>query len=183
MITIWSLCWKIIKKFIGVIATFCNFPYWEARNGSLNWIWALTRPNPIRTYLWPAVNKRPTWLWPGYFLTQPDDFFWPKGQKFDFFPNPYPNQRWLTRPRSKNFDPDSSLRPKPNNLTQMVQPLLATFAVIHFLCTFYKISQTLMDQSCLWWLISNLRVISSFALTLAIPERLTVQKIQRRTLT
>jgi len=32
-------------------------------------------PNPTRTYFWPAVIKRLTWLWPGYFLTRPDDIF------------------------------------------------------------------------------------------------------------
>jgi len=63
-------------------------------------------PDPARTYFWPAVNKRPTRLWPEYFLTRPDDiFFLPKGlniEIFDIFrgnfPNPYPNQRWLTQP-------------------------------------------------------------------------------------
>jgi len=37
--------------------------------------------DPTRKYLWPTVNKGPTHLWPGYFLTQPDDiFFDPKGK-------------------------------------------------------------------------------------------------------
>jgi len=32
-------------------------------------------------YFWPAENKRPTRLWPEYFLTQPDEiFFDPKGK-------------------------------------------------------------------------------------------------------
>jgi len=39
-------------------------------------------PDPTRAYFWPAVNKRPTWLWPGYFLTWPKAiFFDPRGKK------------------------------------------------------------------------------------------------------
>jgi len=39
-------------------------------------------PDPTRAYFWPAVNKRPTRLWPGYFLTRPEAiFFDPKGKK------------------------------------------------------------------------------------------------------
>jgi len=38
-------------------------------------------PDPTRTFFWPAVNKRPTRLWTGCFLTLPDDiFFYPKGK-------------------------------------------------------------------------------------------------------
>jgi len=29
-------------------------------------------PDPTRAYFWPAVNKRPTCLWPGYFPTRPE---------------------------------------------------------------------------------------------------------------
>jgi len=61
--------------------------------------------DPIRAYFWPAVNKRPTRLWPGYFLTQPEEIFWSHGKKFENldvfrgnFPNPNSNYRWLTRP-------------------------------------------------------------------------------------
>jgi len=32
-------------------------------------------PDPTRTYFWPAVKKRPTLLWPGYFLIWPNDIF------------------------------------------------------------------------------------------------------------
>jgi len=32
-------------------------------------------PDPTRAYFWPAVNKRPTRLWPRYFLTQPEAIF------------------------------------------------------------------------------------------------------------
>jgi len=31
--------------------------------------------DPTRAYIWPAVKKRPTHLWPGCFLTQPEDIF------------------------------------------------------------------------------------------------------------
>jgi len=41
-----------------------------------------TRPDPTRAYFWPAVNKRPTRLRPGYFPTRPEEiFFDPKGKK------------------------------------------------------------------------------------------------------
>jgi len=37
--------------------------------------------DPTRAYFWPAVNKRPTRLWPGYFLNRPEEiFFDPKGK-------------------------------------------------------------------------------------------------------
>jgi len=59
-------------------------------------------PDLTQAYFWPAVNKRPTRLWPGYFLT--------------FFPNP--NQRWLTWPNptraTKNWpNPGQNFDPKP----------------------------------------------------------------------
>jgi len=39
-------------------------------------------PDPTRAYFWPAVNKRPTRLWPRYFSTRPKEiFFDPKGKK------------------------------------------------------------------------------------------------------
>jgi len=38
--------------------------------------------DPTWAYFWPAVNKRPTRLWPGYFPTRPEAiFFDPKGKK------------------------------------------------------------------------------------------------------
>jgi len=41
-------------------------------------------PDPTRAYFWPAVNKRPTRLWPGYFLTRPEEiFFRPEGKKLN----------------------------------------------------------------------------------------------------
>jgi len=43
--------------------------------------WALTRPDPS-LLLTRSNNKRPTRLWPGYFLTRPEEiFFAPKGKK------------------------------------------------------------------------------------------------------
>jgi len=39
-------------------------------------------PDPTRAYFWPAVKKRPTRLWPGYFPTLPEDIlFDPRGKK------------------------------------------------------------------------------------------------------
>jgi len=35
----------------------------------------LTRPNPTRANFWTTVNKRPTRLWSGYFLTRPKEIF------------------------------------------------------------------------------------------------------------
>jgi len=79
--------------------------------------------DPTRAYLWPEVNKRPTRLRPGYFLTRPEEIFLTRREKFDVFrgnfPNLNPNHELLTRrdpshkklirPRSKIFDPDPSL--------------------------------------------------------------------------
>jgi len=67
--------------------------------------------DPTQAYFWPIVNKRPTWLWPRYFLAQPEAiFFWPEGQKIEKvgilrgnFPSPNLNQRWLTRPNPSNI--------------------------------------------------------------------------------
>jgi len=56
-------------------------------------------PYLTRAYFWPAVNKRPICLRPGYFLTQPEG---KKIKKFDIyrgnFPNSNPNHKWLPRP-------------------------------------------------------------------------------------
>jgi len=67
-------------------------------------------PDPTRAYFWPTANKRPACLWPKYFLTRPEEiFFYPKGKKLKNlgfsggnFPNPYSNQRRLTRPHPSN---------------------------------------------------------------------------------
>jgi len=55
-------------------------------------------PDLTRACFLPAVNKWPTRLWPGYFLTRQKE----KIEKFDIFrgnfPNPNLNHKWLTRP-------------------------------------------------------------------------------------
>jgi len=64
------------------------------------------QPDP--SLIWSAVNKKPTRLWPWYFLTWPDEiFFYPKGKKLKNlrflggnFPTSNPNQRCLTQPGS-----------------------------------------------------------------------------------
>jgi len=76
-------------------------------------------PDPTGAYFWPKVNKRPTRLWPGYFLTRPEEIFltpreknwkiWHFYGKFSKFkPKPF----WLTRPNltlaTKNW-PDPSI--------------------------------------------------------------------------
>jgi len=38
-------------------------------------------PDPIWVYFWPTVNKRPTRLWSGYFLTRPKSIFWLEWKK------------------------------------------------------------------------------------------------------
>jgi len=40
-------------------------------------------PDPTWAYFWPAVNKRPTHLWPGNFLTRPKANF--QGKKLENF--------------------------------------------------------------------------------------------------
>jgi len=75
---------------------------------SNKWEWFFSKIIKLaRVYLWPAVNKRPTRLWPKYLLTWLDEIFfvqtqteggWPEHQKID-----------STLPRSKIFDPDPSL--------------------------------------------------------------------------
>jgi len=75
--------------------------------------------DPTRAHFWPIVNKKPTWLWPGYFLSQPDEIFIDlKGKKLknlEFLggniPNPNPNQRLQTQPDPSNkiFDLNTSL--------------------------------------------------------------------------
>jgi len=75
-------------------------------------------PETTRAYFWPGVNKRPTLLWPGYFLTRPHEIFLTrkvKNWKFGILKGkfsdakPKPKMADLIRPGSKKFDPDSSL--------------------------------------------------------------------------
>jgi len=67
--------------------------------------WVEMGPDLNRSYFWPAVNKRLTHLWLGYFLTptQSNFFIREKMGKFGIFRGNFqnPNQRWLTQPRSK----------------------------------------------------------------------------------
>jgi len=70
-------------------------------------------PDQTQAYFGPAVNKRPTRLWPGFFLTQPEEiFFEPKGKKLknlallvEIFQtqtiNGWPN---LTRPKPQKIN-------------------------------------------------------------------------------
>jgi len=62
-------------------------------------------PDPTRAYFWPAVNKRPTRLRPGYFRPDPKQLFLTRREriwKFDIFwrnfQNSNPNHKWLTLP-------------------------------------------------------------------------------------
>jgi len=77
-------------------------------------------PDPTRAYFWPAVNMRPTRLWPGHFPTRPEAiFFDPKGKKlknlmflgeiFQILAQTINGWPVPTRPGSKIFDPDPSL--------------------------------------------------------------------------
>jgi len=61
-----------------------KFGHWDENSRDGPW------PDPTQAYFWPAVNKRPTRLWPGYFLTQPKEifltrrfFFWHKGKTIE----------------------------------------------------------------------------------------------------
>jgi len=55
-------------------------------------------PDPTELTFGPAVNKRPTCLWPGYFLAWPEEIFLTRATK-----------NWPTRPGLNFFDPDPSL--------------------------------------------------------------------------
>jgi len=68
-------------------------------------------PGPARAYFWLAVNKRPTHLWPIYFL-RPNlkRFFLTRREKnWKIWPKPKPWMADPTRPWSKFFEPDPSL--------------------------------------------------------------------------
>jgi len=75
-------------------------------------------PDPTQAYFWPAVNKRPTQLWPWYFLTRPKDIFIdPKGKKLknlgfigEIFQTQTPNQkRWPDPTQATKYWPDPTL--------------------------------------------------------------------------
>jgi len=38
-------------------------------------------PHPTQAYFWPAVNKKPARLWPGYLLTRPEEIFLTRREK------------------------------------------------------------------------------------------------------
>jgi len=90
---------------------------------SINAIWGLAEfasiiemgPDPTHAYFWPAVNKRLTCLWPGYFSTWPKEIFFDLKEKIEKFYileeifqiqtqtiNGWPNQ---TRPEPQKIDP------------------------------------------------------------------------------
>jgi len=54
-----------------------------------------------RAYFWPAVNKRPTRLWLGYFLTRPNDIFFTWNWKIWDFKGKFSN----AKPKPKMADP------------------------------------------------------------------------------
>jgi len=56
-------------------------------------VWGLKKgPVPTRAYFWHAVKKRLIPLWPGYFLTRPDEIFFGSERKiFGIFRGNFPN--------------------------------------------------------------------------------------------
>jgi len=77
-----------------------------------------------RAYFWSPVNKRLTWLWPGYFLTQPKAIFLTRGEKnlkiWDFwgkFSKPKPKPKMADPTRAAKNWPDLTqvkvFRPEP----------------------------------------------------------------------
>jgi len=42
-------------------------------------------PDPTWAYFWPAINKRPICLWPGYFLSRPAEIFLIRREKIKKF--------------------------------------------------------------------------------------------------
>jgi len=90
-------------------------------------------PYPTRAYFWLAVNKRPTCLWPRYFLTRGENI-----EKFDVFRRNFPNpnhiqltQPYLTRATKNWPEPITTL-----NCTRCMtfSPLLYLF---HYLSCFF----------------------------------------------
>jgi len=66
-------------------------------------------PDLTRAYFWPAVNKRPTQLWRGYFLIQPKNIFLTRRAK-----------NWEIRDSGENFQTqtkDGWPNPSSKNLT------------------------------------------------------------------
>jgi len=74
IIWMWRNSWQWWINCQRIWIHFC----WNARcrpiikHKSISYIYWLVEigPDPTRAYFWPAVNKRPTCLWLGYFLTR-----------------------------------------------------------------------------------------------------------------
>jgi len=111
-------------------------------------------PDPTRTYFWPAVKKRWPGFDPGTFWPDPKRFFLTrrkKLEKFDIFrgnfPNSNPNHKWMTRPGSKKFDPDPSLRMGICSIYKYIKDCLYLFVWVYtdhwsiahlmYLCPFF----------------------------------------------
>jgi len=63
-------------------------------------------PDSTQAYFWPVVNKGMTRLWPGYFLTQPNEI-WKIWDFIGKFSNtkPKPMMADPTQPEQKKIDP------------------------------------------------------------------------------
>jgi len=71
----WCLLSSTLRKPIGLSIHLIPHPYHKTRDGP----W----PDPTWAYFWPSVYKRPTRLWPRYFLTRPEEnFFDSKGKNW-----------------------------------------------------------------------------------------------------
>jgi len=66
-------------------------------------------PDPTWTYFWPAVNKRPTSLWPGYFLA------WSKGEKMKNLV--FLGEIFQTQTQSKMAGPTQAKKNWPGHIT------------------------------------------------------------------
>jgi len=78
--------------------------------------------DPTRAYFWPAANKMPTHILPGYFLTRPDEIFLTqkeKNWKFGILGEILQTQRQLAWP--KNFlNPDLLLHKSDSTLSYIL---------------------------------------------------------------
>jgi len=103
---------------------------------------------PTQAHFWPAVNKRPTRLWLGYFLTRPHEiFFDPKGKIlknlrfWGKFSKSKPKQKMADRPLATKYWPDltqvKNFRPGP------ISNLITIFINCPF-CQKWKIEEYLV---------------------------------------
>jgi len=85
-------------------------------------------PDLTQTFFWPAVNKRPTCLWPRYFLIRPKDNFWrkkKKNEKFEFL-----GEIFKTQTQTKDGWPDlSSKKIDPTRVKKFWPRPIATFCL------------------------------------------------------